>query len=39
MGKYLGHSGPVNKLKWIMDEKQILSVSDDCSVSLWNFFS
>jgi WD40 repeat protein len=39
MGKYQGHSGPMNKLKWTSDEKQILSVSDDGSVCVWNFFS
>lgn len=38
MGKGLGHSGPVTKLKWSPDEKQIISVSTDSSISVWNFY-
>ena len=38
MGKGLGHSGPVTKLKWSPDEKQIISVSADSSISVWNFY-
>lgn len=32
------HSGKVNKLKWSPDQKQIVTVSDDCSIALWNFY-
>lgn len=39
LGKYLGHSAGVNKLKWSPDEKQIVSVSLDGSICIWNFFS
>ena len=38
LGKGLGHSGPVTKLKWSPDEKQIISVSTDSSISVWNFY-
>lgn len=38
LGKGLGHSGPVTKLKWSPDEKQIISVSTDSSISIWNFY-
>jgi WD40 repeat protein len=38
LGKGLGHSGPVTKLKWSLDEKQIISVSTDSSISVWNFY-
>ncbi len=38
MGKYIGHSGAVTKLKWAPDEKQIISVSNDASVCVWNFY-
>jgi WD40 repeat protein len=36
--KGLGHSGPVTKVKWSPDEKQIISVSTDSSISIWNFY-
>jgi len=38
ISKGLGHSGPVTKLKWSPDEKQIISVSTDSSISVWNFY-
>jgi len=38
LGKGLGHSAPVTKLKWTPDEKQIVSVSADASISVWNYF-
>lgn len=38
MAKGLGHSGPVTKVKWSPDEKQIISVSTDSSISVWNFY-
>jgi len=38
LAKGLGHSGPVIKLKWSGDEKQIISVSTDSSIAVWNFF-
>ena len=38
LGKGLGHSGPVQKVQWSPDEKQIVSVSADCSISVWNFY-
>ena len=38
LGKGLGHSGPVTKLKWSPDEKQIISVATDSSISVWNFY-
>lgn len=38
LGKGLGHSGPVQKINWSPDEKQIISVSSDSSISVWNFF-
>lgn len=38
LGKGLGHSGPVQKVQWSPDEKQIVSVSSDCSISVWNFY-
>ncbi|KRW99659.1 WD40-repeat-containing domain [Pseudocohnilembus persalinus] len=38
VGKFLGHSGPVSKLKWSPDEKQIISISFDSSLCVWNFF-
>lgn len=39
LGKFVGHSAAVNKLKWSPDEKQIVSVSEDASLCIWNFFN
>ncbi len=38
LAKGLGHSGPVTKVRWSPDEKQIISVSTDSSISVWNFY-
>lgn len=38
LGKGLGHSAPVSKISWSPDEKAIISVSADHSISVWNFF-
>jgi WD40 repeat protein len=38
VGKGLGHSAPVTKVKWTPDEKQVVSVSMDSSISVWNFY-
>ena len=38
LGKGLGHSAPVQKLAWSPDEKQLITVSADQSISVWNFF-
>jgi WD40 repeat protein len=32
------HSAKVNRLRWSPDQKQIVTVSDDCSIALWNFY-
>lgn len=34
----VGHSGPITRLRWAPDEKQIVTVSEDCSVAIWNVF-
>lgn len=36
--KGVGHSGPITKLKWTPDEKQIVTVSTDASICIWNFY-
>lgn len=36
--KGVGHSGPITKLKWTPDEKQIVTVSTDASICVWNFY-
>lgn len=38
VGKGIGHSGPITKIKWTPDEKQIISVSTDNSICIWNFY-
>ena len=38
LGKGLGHSSPISRLNWSPDERQIITVSADCSISVWNFF-
>ena len=38
LGKGLGHSAPITRLSWSADERQIITVSADCSISVWNFF-
>jgi len=37
-GKFDGHSGPITSLKFTSDEKQLISVSNDSSLCIWNFF-
>lgn len=32
------HSSKVNRLRWSPDQKQLVTVSDDCSIALWNFY-
>lgn len=38
IGKSQGHSLPIVNLNWSPDDKQILSVSKDSSICLWNFY-
>lgn len=38
IGKSQGHSSSVVNLRWSPDDKQIISVSDDDSVCIWNFY-
>ncbi len=38
IGKSTGHSSKVNSLKWSPDDKQIISVSSDSSICIWNFY-
>lgn len=38
VAKGLGHSGPVTKVRWSPDEKQLISTSTDSSISVWNFY-
>jgi len=38
IGRYSSHSDTITKLKWSPDEKQIVSVSTDASMCIWNFF-
>lgn len=33
-----GHSDDVAALCWSPDEKQVLSVGDDCCICVWNFY-
>ena len=35
----VGHSGAINRLSWAPDEKQIVTVSEDSSVAIWNFYA
>lgn len=38
VGKGAAHSGPVMKLRWSPDDKQIVSVAADASLCVWNFY-
>jgi len=38
VGKANAHSGPVMKLRWSPDDKQIVSVASDASLCIWNFY-
>lgn len=33
-----GHSETVTALQWSPDEKQVVSVGEDCCVCVWNFY-
>lgn len=33
-----GHSAGVRGLAWTPDERQLVSVGDDCSICIWNFY-
>ena len=32
------HTSAVNKVQWSPDEKQLVSVGEDCSICVWNFY-
>ena len=34
----LGHSNTVRSIAWSPDEKQLVSVGDDCCICVWNFY-
>ena len=34
----LGHSGFVKSVAWSPDEKQLVSVGEDCCICVWNFY-
>eukprot|EP00658_Telonema_sp_P-2_P025115 TRINITY_DN20112_c0_g1_i4.p1 TRINITY_DN20112_c0_g1~~TRINITY_DN20112_c0_g1_i4.p1 ORF type:complete len:428 (-),score=108.87 TRINITY_DN20112_c0_g1_i4:363-1646(-) len=34
----LGHSAVVKDVKWSPDEKQFISVAQDCAICVWNFY-
>jgi len=34
----IGHSAPVVDVKWSPDEKQFVSVAQDCAICVWNFY-
>ena len=34
----LGHSGAVRRVDWSPDEKQLVSVGDDCCICVWNWY-
>lgn len=38
LGKSTGHSKELNFLKWSPDDKQIISLSNDNSICIWNFY-
>ena len=38
VGKSTGHSLKINSLQWSPDDKQIISVSVDSSICIWNFY-
>lgn len=33
-----GHSAAVRGVRWSPDEKQLVTVGDDCAMCVWNFF-
>ena len=38
IGKSIGHSKGITSLKWSPDDKQIISLSEDNSVCIWNVY-
>lgn len=38
IGKSIGHSKELSCLKWSPDDKQIISLSSDNSVCIWNIY-
>lgn len=38
IGKSTGHSNEVTNLKWSPDDKQIVSISIDNTLCIWNFY-
>ena len=34
----VSHSGPVNCLRWSPDERQLISVGQECCICVWNFY-
>ena len=39
IGEGQGHSSSVSGVAWSPDEKQIVSVGDDCCICVWNFYA
>ena len=39
IGKTIGHSKDITNLKWTPDDKQVISLSSDNSVCIWNIYS
>ena len=38
ISKSQGHSSEINRLQWSPDDKQIVSVSSDSSLCIWNIY-
>jgi WD40 repeat protein len=38
IGKSQGHSRKINNLNWSPDDKQIVSISEDSSICVWNVY-
>ena len=34
----IGHSSNVRSLEWSPDERQLVSVGNDCCICVWNFY-
>lgn len=34
----VSHSGPVNSLRWSPDERQVITVGEECCICVWNFY-
>jgi prolactin regulatory element-binding protein len=39
MGKSQGHSRHINNLQWSPDDKQVVSISVDSSICIWNVYN